>query len=88
MRLKLQLAQLTPRQSVVIEHRVLTTPPETLEEVATRFGLTRERIRQIQAKVEPRIRKAFGNELRIVAGAVKEQLGHVAKEERGQPPNR
>ena len=80
MRLKLQLEQLTPRQSVVIEHRVLTTPPKTLEEVATRLGLTRERIRQIQAEVEQRIRKAFGNELRIVAGAVKDQLGHVAKE--------
>ena len=80
MRLKSQLEQLTPRQSVVIEHRVLTTPPKTLVEVATRIGVTRERIRQIQANVERRIRKAFGNELRIVAGAVKEQLGHVAKE--------
>ncbi len=79
-RLKSQLEQLTPRQSVVVEHRVLTTPPKTLAEVATSIGVTRERIRQIQTNIERRIRIAFGNELRIVAGAVKEKLGHVAKE--------
>ena len=79
MRLKSQLERLTPRQSVIIENRVLTTPPKTLEEVAARFDVTRERIRQIQAKLERRIRTAFGNELRIVAGAVKEELGHIAE---------
>ena len=78
MRLKAQLEGLTPRQSDIIEHRLLSTPPKTLEEVAARFDVTRERIRQIQAKVERTIRTSFGNELRIVAGAVKEELGHIA----------
>ena len=79
-RLKSQLERLTQRQAVVIEHRVLSTPPKTLEEVAARFEVTRERIRQIQANTEREIRMAFGHELRIVAGAVKEQIGHIASE--------
>ena len=80
MRLKAQLDRLSPRQSIIIEQRVLSTPPKTLEEVAARFDVTRERIRQIQAKVERRLRAAFGNELRIVAGALREQLGNMVTE--------
>ena len=80
MRLKLKLETLTPKESVVIECRILSTPPETLREIATRFGVTRERIRQIQAKAERKIGMALGNELRIVAEAVKEELGPIAEE--------
>ena len=80
MRLKALLEQLTPRQWFIVEQRMLTTPPKTLEEVAARFEVTRERIRQIQLKAERRVRAAFGNELQIVAGALKEELGNIVED--------
>jgi len=55
------LASLTPRERKVIELRFGLTGehPRTLEEVGKRFDLTRERIRQIEAKALGKLR-AFG----------------------------
>lgn len=41
--------ELNPRERYVIELRLLTEEPKTLEEVGQLLGLTRERIRQIEA---------------------------------------
>ena len=49
-RLALTLDTLSPRQRTIIEHRILCTPPKTLEEVGAELGVTRERIRQIQSQ--------------------------------------
>jgi RNA polymerase primary sigma factor len=55
------LASLTPRERKVIELRfgLMGEHPRTLEEVGKRFDLTRERIRQIEAKALSKLR-AFG----------------------------
>ena len=55
------LASLTPRERKVIELRfgLIGEHPRTLEEVGKRFDLTRERIRQIEAKALGKLR-AFG----------------------------
>jgi RNA polymerase primary sigma factor len=55
------LASLTPRERKVIELRfgLMGEHPRTLEEVGKRFDLTRERIRQIEAKALGKLR-AFG----------------------------
>ena len=67
-------------QREVIEHRLLRAPPMTLQEVGVRVGLTRERIRQVQANLEQQVEDALGNETRIVASVLKERLGHVVEE--------
>lgn len=64
----------------VIEDRLLRTPPDTLEEIGSRLGLTRERIRQIQVRTEEKIRDALGEEFEVIASILQEQLGPVVPE--------
>lgn len=45
-----EAAKLNPRSLEVITRRLLTDPPESLQTVGDRFGISRERVRQIQEK--------------------------------------
>lgn len=56
-----QLDTLNPREKQVLEMRfgLLNDEPCTLEEVGNHFGVTRERIRQIEMKALRRLRSAF-----------------------------
>ncbi|MDD9983501.1 MAG: hypothetical protein OXU81_19450 [Gammaproteobacteria bacterium] len=67
-------------ERTIIEHRMLRTPRTTLAEVGAQVGVTRERIRQVQARIERKVRAALGREVRTVASVLKERLGHVAEE--------
>ncbi|MGI0129602.1 MAG: RNA polymerase sigma factor RpoD, partial [Thermoplasmata archaeon] len=53
------LCTLTPRERRVLQLRFGLTggPPQTLEEVGKRFGVTRERIRQIEQKAVGKLRQ-------------------------------
>lgn len=79
-RLKLTLEATSENERTIIEHRLLRAPPKTLEEIGSLVGVTRERIRQIQSRVEGKIRMALGRELRIIAWTLKEQLDHIIPE--------
>lgn len=48
--LKKCLAQLDDREQYIIKSRMLTENPQTLEELGGKFGVSRERIRQIEKK--------------------------------------
>jgi RNA polymerase sigma-32 factor len=48
--LRAACAELSDRDREVIERRYLTEEPETFQAIADRFGLTRERIRQIEVR--------------------------------------
>ena len=67
-------------ERTIIEHRLLRTPPTTLEAVGSQVGVTRERIRQVQARIERKIHAALGRGLRIIAATLKEPLGHVVSQ--------
>ena len=67
-------------QRAVVEHRLLPTPPKTLAEVGAQVGVTRERIRQVQVKLERKIQAALGRDMRTLASIVKEPLGHIVKQ--------
>lgn len=56
---KSRLAILSPKEQKILEMRfgLYFTSPKTLEEVGKEFGVTRERIRQIEAKAHERIRQ-------------------------------
>jgi RNA polymerase sigma factor (sigma-70 family) len=58
--------QLRPRDAQVIRMRYgIDGPPQTLEQIGIRFGLTRERIRQIQARAEERLRRMLADDWRL-----------------------
>ena len=64
-------------ERAVVEHRLVCVPPRTLEEVGSQFGVTRERIRQIQRKVEAKVNSALGKPMLVLAVTLKEQCGRM-----------
>jgi len=56
------IAELTPREQKILEMRfgLVDGVAHTLEEVGREFDVTRERIRQIEAKALERIQKHVG----------------------------
>ena len=79
-RLALTLDAASDTERLIIEYRLLRTPPKTLEVVGSQVGVTRERIRQIQARIEGKIHVALGGGLRIISVTLKEPLGHVVSQ--------
>ena len=58
------ISQLTPREQKILEMRfgLIDGVSHTLEEVGGEFGVTRERVRQIQKKALEKIRLVFEEE--------------------------
>lgn len=46
---------LTPRDRVIVEERILSEDPATLDAIGERYGVTRERIRQRDAVLRPKL---------------------------------
>lgn len=67
-------------EQATLRHRILGEPPKTLEGVGELVGVTRERIRQVQVKLDRKICTAFGQELTIIASVLKEHFAHIAWE--------
>ncbi len=61
-KIKEALANLKDRERYIIERRVLTDSPETLEKLSRKFGISRERVRQIEKNALSKIRKEFQKE--------------------------
>ena len=79
-RLALTLDAASETECTIIEYRLLRIPPTTLEAVGSQVGVTRERIRQVQIRIERKIDAALGRGLRIIAVTLKEPLGHVVSQ--------
>lgn len=58
---------LNPRMQHILDARLLADEPLTLEELARSYGVSRERIRQLEDRLKDKIRKRFNSTLRIVA---------------------
>ncbi len=56
------LAELKPRERQIVEQRILADPPITLRELADEFGVSRERIRQIEQNALGKLRKVMTEE--------------------------
>ncbi len=61
-KIKEALANLKDRERYIIERRILTDSPETLEKLSRKFGISRERVRQIEKNALNKIRKEFQKE--------------------------
>ncbi len=64
-------------EHIIIRQRLLRIPRATLDEISCRAGVSRERIRQIQSRIERKFQNALGEEGRIIVWSLKEQLGSV-----------
>ena len=64
-------------ERTIIEQRLLSTPPTTLAVLGTQVGVTRERIRQVQVRIERQIRNALGKGVQVIATTLKERFSHV-----------
>jgi RNA polymerase sigma-32 factor len=59
--LKNALGKLTDRERRIFEARRLRDEPLTLEELSSEFGVSRERIRQIEVRAFEKVQKAVKN---------------------------
>jgi len=53
------LQTLNERENYIITHRIMSDTPETLQEIGSRFNITRERARQIEKEALKKLRKAL-----------------------------
>ena len=58
---------LNPRMQHILDVRILAEEPLTLEELAQSYGVSRERIRQLEERLKDKIRKRYNSTLRSVA---------------------
>jgi hypothetical protein len=76
------LSSFEPTRRSVLNHRILTDHPITLQELGLQLGVTRERVRQIQVKVEETLKEALDSEkfapLRWRAHSLGRALGGLA----------
>jgi len=56
------LERLKPRERHVIEQRILADPPRTLQDLADEFGISRERIRQIEQNALKKLRTVMSEQ--------------------------
>ena len=54
---------LDERERRIVERRILAEEPATLQEIGDEFGVTRERIRQIEARLVANLRDYLGENL-------------------------
>jgi RNA polymerase sigma-32 factor len=54
--------ELNEKETYILEKRLLSDEPLTLQEIGDHFGITREAIRQIEARLMNRIKTQFGNQ--------------------------
>ncbi len=60
-RIDAALTQLTDRERWILEHRVLGEAEETLESLGQSLGISKERVRQIEARALQKLRGALGD---------------------------
>lgn len=72
------LEDLDERVVAIVRDRLVADHPVTLDELGARFEVTRERIRQLEAKVVPQLRaRVHSDELGALGAAVREMVGVV-----------
>ena len=78
-RLRRTLDSSNEAQSTVVRFRLAQPKPATLHEVGHRLGVSRQRVGQLQQKVERKIRRALGPELQVIADTLSERLDPVVR---------
>lgn len=58
------LPSLSEKEVYILEHRLLTDEPATLREIGERYHVTRERIRQLEARLLEKLKEHLGREIK------------------------
>lgn len=58
------MPSLSEKETYILEHRLLTDDPVTLREIGERYNVTRERIRQLEARLLTKLRTHLGSEIK------------------------
>ncbi|HEY7954836.1 MAG: RNA polymerase sigma factor RpoD/SigA [Polyangia bacterium] len=58
--LRAALAELDPRERAILSRRYLTARPATLKELGESFGISRERVRQLEVRAKAKLRQSLG----------------------------
>lgn len=58
---------LTDKEQMIVDQRLFTENPATLQEIADRFELSRERIRQIESRIKDRLKQYLSERLQLGA---------------------
>jgi RNA polymerase sigma-32 factor len=53
--------QLNDRERFILRHRLYTNEPLTMQEIGERYGITRERIRQIEERLKKKLQEDFSD---------------------------
>jgi RNA polymerase sigma-32 factor len=54
---------LNEKEVYILDHRLMSEEPRTLEEIGTRFHLSRERVRQIEHRILKKAKASFNGDL-------------------------
>jgi RNA polymerase sigma-32 factor len=54
---------MSPREIEIFELRIFSDNPVTLQEIGDRYGISRERVRQIEKNIIRKIREFFKSEI-------------------------
>ncbi|MBQ7618275.1 MAG: RNA polymerase factor sigma-32, partial [Desulfovibrio sp.] len=63
-RLKTILPYLSEKEQFILKNRLLTDDPLTLREIGERYNITRERVRQLEARLLEKIKKHFAVDIK------------------------
>ena len=58
------LPSLSEKEVYILEHRLLTDEPATLREIGEKYNVTRERIRQLEARLLEKLKEHLGREIK------------------------
>jgi RNA polymerase sigma-32 factor len=64
--------QMTPRELDIFDQRIFSDTPSTLQEIGDRYGISRERVRQVEKNIVKKMREYFKKEIpdfSVYAGA-------------------
>jgi RNA polymerase sigma-32 factor len=62
-KLEVFAAGLKDKERFIFDRRLIAEAPLTLQEIGTRFGLTRERVRQIESRLTQKLKEFMAREL-------------------------
>jgi RNA polymerase sigma-32 factor len=54
---------MSPRELDIFEHRIFSDSPATLQEIGDRYGISRERVRQVEKNIIKKMREYFKREI-------------------------
>ena len=81
-RLDAVVTSMSPSLKYVVDHRLLSDQPKTLDEIGRKRHLSRQRVRQLQVNAQKKIRHAIGPEIDIIGRIIASSCPPVIPEQR------